>query len=245
MDARLPVRAFFTDRTGGVSARPYDRLNLAEHVGDDPSAVSLNRGLVQDLAEAPVVFMRPTHGTTVARLGESYLAGGEPPEADILVTTVPGLALAALAADCVPVLFHDPWSGAVAAAHVGREGLRKGAVDAAVAALHDVRGGWRGLGDVTVAIGPAICGRCYEVSSAVRAEVAAVHPRAKSTTSWGSPSVDIPRAIAARLGHLGFKRIVQHYYCTFEELRLFSYRREGQTGRQAGVVRCEGPTPVG
>lgn len=242
MDARLPVRAFFTDRTGGVSARPYDSFNLSDAVGDDPSAVMINRALVADRMDAPVVFMRPEHGTGIARLGEEYLDGREPPVADVLVTTVPGLAVATLAADCVPLLMHDAASGAVVAAHVGREGLRKGAVDAAAAALHDVRGGWRGIGDVTVSIGPSICGRCYEVSPAVRAEVALVHPRAASSTSWGSASLDIPRAVADRLSHLGFTRIVQHFYCTFEELRLYSYRREGATGRQVGAVRCEGPS---
>lgn len=241
MDAGLPVRAFFTDRVGGVSAAPFEQLNLSDAVGDEADAVRVNRSLMADRMEGPVVFMRPEHGTAVVRIGADTQAGEQPPKADILITTVPGLSLAALAADCVPVLMHDAVSGAVVAAHVGREGLRKGAVDAAAAALHDVRGGWFDGGAITVAIGPAICGRCYEVSTALRAEVSAVHPIAASTTSWGAPALDIPRAVAGRLTQLGFTRVVHHRYCTHEEARLFSYRREGVTGRQAGVVRCEGP----
>lgn len=239
MDARLPVRAFFTDRYEGVSSKPFDQLNLAERVGDDPSAVAVNRMVVSELADCPVVFMRPLHGARVAVLGDEYLDGRDPPEADALVTTVPGLGLATLAADCVPLLIHDGLSGAVAAVHVGREGLCAGVVDAAVAALFDIRGGWQQEGLITASIGPAICGRCYEVSVDVRDRVVKLHPMAMATTSWGSPALDLPRAVEERLSQLGMTNVFRHRYCTFEDLSLFSYRREKVTGRQAGVVVCE------
>ena len=239
MDARLPVRAFFTDRYEGVSAKPFDQLNLAEGVGDDPSAVAVNRLVVEERAGATVAFMRPQHGAKVAVLGSEYLDGREPPEADALITMVPGLALATLAADCVPLLIHDGLSGAVAAVHVGREGLRKGIVDAAIAALVDIRHGWHHEELMTASIGPAICGHCYEVSAELRAGVAKIHPMAAATTSWESPALDIPRAVAVRLTELGMRNVFRHEYCTFEDLNLFSYRREKVTGRQAGVVLCE------
>ncbi len=241
MDARLPVRAFFTDRHHGVSVSPYGSLNLATHVGDDDAAVDINRGVVEELAAVPVIFMRPEHGIAVARLDASYLDGREPPVADVLITTVKGLGLATLAADCIPLLAHDAASGAVVAAHIGREGLRKGVVDAAVAALVDTHHHGAHPESVTVSFGPCICGRCYEVSDAVRLEVSQRHPLAESTTSGGRPSLDLARAVAERLEILGFNRIVRHEYCTFEESRLFSYRRDGTTGRQAGVIVCEGP----
>lgn len=241
MDARLPVRAFFTDRHDGVSVRPYESLNLATHVGDDAAAVNINRGVVEEIVGVPVIFMRPEHGIAVARLDESYLDGREPPVADVLITTVKGLGLATLAADCIPLLAHDASSGAVAVAHIGREGLRKGVVDAAVAAMIDSRPRGAHPEAVTFSIGPCICGKCYEVSSQVRSQVSRRHPLAAATTSWGTPSLDLPRAVEGRLAELGFTRIFRHEYCTFEEFRLFSYRREGTTGRQAGVVVCEGP----
>jgi len=241
MDARLPVRAFFTDRHDGVSVRPYESLNLATHVGDDPAAVDTNRGVVEELVGVPVIFMRPDHGIAVARLDESYLDGREPPVADVLITTVKGLGLATLAADCIPLLVHDASSGAVAAAHIGREGLRKGVVDAAVAAIIDSHHHGEHPESVTFSIGPCICGKCYEVSGQVRSAVSRRHPLAASTTSWGTPSLDLPRAVAGRLAELGFTRVLRHEHCTFEELELFSYRREGTTGRQAGVIVCEGP----
>ncbi|NTV39695.1 MAG: laccase domain-containing protein [Demequinaceae bacterium] len=239
MDARLPVRAFFTNRYEGVSAKPFDQLNLAEHVGDDPSAVAVNRAVVAELAGGTVVFMRPQHAAKVAVLGSEYLDGRDPPEADVLVTAVPGLGLATLAADCVPLLIHDGLSGAVAAVHIGREGLRLGAVDAAIAALVDIRGGWREQWLMTASVGPAICGHCYEVSNEVRDQVARLHPIATATTSWGSPALDLPRAVVERLAQLGLTNVLRHRYCTFEDLSLFSYRREKVTGRQAGVVVCE------
>jgi hypothetical protein len=239
MDARLPVRAFFTNRYEGVSARPFDQFNLAEHVGDDPSAVAANRAVVEEMAGGTVVFMRPEHGAKVAVLGSDYLDGREPAEADALITTVPGLALATLAADCVPLLIHDGLSGAVAAVHIGREGLRKGVVDAAVAALVDIRRGWRHQEMITASIGPAICGHCYEVSDELRASVAKNHPAAVATTSWGSPALDLPRAVQVRLAELGVANVVRHHHCTFEDSSLFSYRRDQVTGRQAGVVLCE------
>lgn len=240
MDARLPVRAFFTDRIGGVSVKPFDRFNLAEHVGDDPAAVVANRAVVAERVGSGVVFMRPQHGAKVAILGAEYLDGRDPPEADVLVTTVRGLGLATLAADCVPLLIHDGLSGAVAAVHIGREGLRVGVVDAAVAALVDLRGGWHHEGKITASIGPAICGRCYEVSTELMDLVAKHHPEAASTTSWGRPALDLPRAVAERLTGLGVTSIIRHRSCTFEDSSLFSYRRDRVTGRQAGVVMCEG-----
>ncbi len=241
MDARLPVRAFFTDRHDGVSVRPYEGLNLATHVGDAPAAVDTNRGIVEELAGAPVIFMRPEHGIAVARLEESYLDGREAPVADVLITTVKGLGLATLAADCVPLLVHDASSGAVAAAHIGREGLRKGVVDATVAAVLDSRHQQADPAAVTFSIGPCICGTCYEVPAQLRSEVSRRHRTAAATTSWGTPSLDLPRAVAGRLAELGFTRVFRDESCTFEGLKFFSYRREGATGRQAGVIVCEGP----
>ena len=75
MDARLPVRAFFTDRIGGVSAEPFDQFNLAEHVGDEPSAVETNRAVVAERAGGSVVFMRPQHGAKVAVVEGSRVGG--------------------------------------------------------------------------------------------------------------------------------------------------------------------------
>jgi YfiH family protein len=234
LEAGLPVKAFFTDRAGGASEPPFDTLNLATHVGDDPATVAANRETLAKLAGAAVTFMQPVHGAGVAKIAA---AGDIAPEADILITSTPGVALAALAADCVPVIVHDGLTGAVAVAHIGREGLFAGAVDNTLAAIADVRGTWGDLRSVTAVIGPAICGRCYEVPEAMRKRVAERHPAAFATTKWGTPALDLPRAVEARFGELGAS-IVRHARCTFEDPDLFSHRMDGTTGRQAAVVVC-------
>lgn len=235
ISAELNVRAFFTTREGGVSVAPYESLNVADHVGDNPAAVADNRSRVSQMAHAPVTFLTAQHGITVAHVSQP---GQVAPPADVLVTTTPGVALAAIAADCLPVLIHDSASGAVAAAHVGREGLYRGTVDAAVAALLDIRGGWRVPGHMSASIGPGVCGQCYEVPAAMRDRVASRHPVARATTREGTASLDLPRAVEARLGELGFRQIVRHRACTREDPRWYSLRRDGTTGRHAGVIVC-------
>lgn len=235
--AGLTVRAFFTSREGGVSHAPYASLNVGSHVGDDPAAVEVNRALVAEQIGAPVAFVNGEHGIRVHHVTDPRLPV---PVADILITTTEGVALAALAADCTPLLLHDRATGAVVAAHIGREGLYRGAVDAAVAALLDLRDGHADPGLLEASIGPAICGDCYEVPADLQRRVADRHPVARAVTSWGTPALDIPRAIETRLGELGFIDVVHRQACTFEDPTLFSHRRDGVTGRQCGVIVCGG-----
>lgn len=235
IDAGLPVRAFFTTREGGASTAAYESLNVAVHVGDDPTVVDLNRAVVEAAAGAPVTYLHAEHGI---RVHEVTADAGEPPPADILVTAQPGVALAAIAADCVPLLLHDAATGAVAAAHVGRKGLWAGAVDAAIGALLDLRPSSASPALISASVGPAICGHCYEVPLGMRYEIADRHPTAASETRWGTPAVDIPRAVETRLGELGIGHVVWHRRCTYEDAAFFSHRREGVTGRQCGVIVC-------
>ncbi|WP_084076734.1 polyphenol oxidase family protein [Demequina sp. NBRC 110057] len=233
IDAGLPVRAFFTTRDGGASQDPYGSLNVAVHVGDDPAAVDDNRRRVSRAAGADVTFLTAEHGIRVAHISAPLASA---PPADVLVTTTPGVALGTIAADCLPILLHDASTDAVAAVHVGRPGLFAGAIDAAWAALLDARAAEAGPHAIRAAIGPAICGRCYEVPEDLREEVARRHPAARAVTSWGTPALDLPRAAEARLGELGAREIVRIPVCTREDARLYSYRRDGVTGRHAGVI---------
>ncbi|WP_199835259.1 polyphenol oxidase family protein, partial [Streptomyces scabiei] len=112
----------FTDRWGGVSAAPYEQLNLGGAVGDDAGAVTANRELAaKSLGLEPdrVVWMNQVHGADVAVVDGPWGAG-DLPSVDAVVTTRRGLALAVLTADCVPVLLADPVAGVAAAAHAGR-----------------------------------------------------------------------------------------------------------------------------
>ncbi|MCD0481625.1 peptidoglycan editing factor PgeF [Streptacidiphilus sp. ASG 303] len=225
----------FTDRWGGVSSAPYGELNLGGAVGDDPADVRRNRALAAGalgLDPADVVWMNQVHGRDVAE-ATGRQADGEAPRVDALVTARPGLALAVLTADCTPVLLADPVAGVAAAAHAGRPGLAAGVVPAAVAAM--VRLGAR-PGRITAVTGPAVCGHCYEVPEALRAEVAAAVPAAHAATSWGTPALDVPGGVAAQLAEAGVTDLRRSPVCTLESADHFSYRREQRTGRLAGYV---------
>lgn len=229
----------FTDRWGGVSAAPYESLNLGGAVGDEPAAVRANRARAADaLGRDPhhVVWMNQVHGREVVVVDEPW---GErpPPPADAVVTTRPELTLAVLTADCVPVLLADPAAGVAAAAHAGRPGLVAGVVPAAVEAM-------TGLGArpdrITALVGPSVCGKCYEVPAGMREEVAAVVPEAYAVTRAGTPAVDVGAGVRAQLARAGVRVADAPSVCTLESPDHFSYRRERVTGRLAGYVWLDG-----
>jgi YfiH family protein len=237
-----PARYAVTDRLGGVSRPPYDALNLGDHVGDDPAAVTQNRGrLAAALGLAPgrLAFMRQVHGTTVAVVdGPDDDAPGPdagPPEADGLVTARRGLGLVVLSADCVPVLLAAPGPDGpvLAAVHAGRKGVQAGVVPAAVAAMR--RLGAR-VAEGRAHVGPAVCGRCYQVPALLQAEVVADVPAAASTTRDGTPGLDLPAAVLSQLVAAGVPDPDRDETCTLETADLYSHRREGVTGRVASVV---------
>ncbi|GEL94236.1 peptidoglycan editing factor PgeF [Cellulomonas composti] len=232
------VLAGFTTRVGGIGRPPYDTLNLGAHVGDDPAAVAANRARLQRWAGAPIAFADQVHGARVLWIGPSDLPT-DPLEpvgtADAMVTTSPDVALAVLVADCVPVLLADARAGVVAVAHVGRRGLGLGVLPAVLAEL--VAAG-AVPARVRAAIGPAIAGSSYEVPAALRDEIAAVVPEAAATTAWGTPALDLPRGAAAVLARAGVGAVQRSPRDTWADDLLFSYRREGTTGRFVGIVRA-------
>ncbi|MBT2399920.1 peptidoglycan editing factor PgeF [Streptomyces sp. ISL-100] len=229
----------FTDRWGGVSAVPYEELNLGGAVGDDPAAVLGNRELAaKSLGLDPdlVVWMNQVHGRDVAVVEGPWGDAGIPP-VDAVVTARRGLALAVLTADCTPVLLADPVAGVAAAAHAGRPGMVAGVVPAAVEAMITLGAD---PSRITARTGPAVCGRCYEVPERMRAEVAEVVPAAWSETSWGRPAVDVSAGVHAQLEALGVRDRWQSPVCTLESRDHFSYRRDRTTGRLAGYVWLDG-----
>ncbi len=224
----------FTDRYGGVSASPYDELNLAISGDDDESAKAENhRRLLADFAPDDVVCdLYQVHGAEVV-LAVAELP--ERPQADGIVTTTPGLTLLVRAADCVPVLLAAPAEGVVGAAHSGRPGLAAGVVPATVARMRDL-----GASRIEAWVGPHVCGRCYEVPEQLRAEVAAVVPASYAETSWGTPSLDLGAGVRAQLEELDVA-VHDVSRCTRESDDLYSYRRDGErSGRLAGLVRLSG-----
>ncbi|MCF6509504.1 peptidoglycan editing factor PgeF [Blastococcus sp. MG754426] len=227
-------RRVVTDRRGGRSRPPYDSFNLGSHVGDDPGDVAANRARVArelGVGEDRLVWMDQVHGTGVAVVDgpqDGPVAG-----TDGLVTATRGLVLAVLAADCVPVLLADHRAGVVAAVHAGREGVRKGVLPAALSAMASLGARAR---DVTALLGPAVCGACYEVPAEMQHEVARIAPAAAVPTRAGTTGLDLRAGVEQILRRAGIPEVVQDPRCTAEDPALFSHRRDGVTGRQAGLV---------
>ena len=217
--------ATFTNRLGGLSQGPYSSLNLGDHVGDESSDVLGNRQIIEK-AHGPIQFMNQVHGSRIVII-ESVT--DEAPTADALVTGIPGITLAVMVADCIPLLLTS--REAVAAVHVGRRGLVNGIVVKTLESMREM-----GAQDICATIGPAICGRCYEVSSQLHDEVIAQFPLASAKTISGTPALDLPKALMAVLQGAGVGAITNQEICTVENQDLFSYRRDGVTGRQAGLV---------
>ncbi len=226
------VRWAATGRSGGVSAAPYDSLNLGEHVGDAPDAVAGNRARAAALVganPASLSVLGAAHGGRVAVAA----VPGPLPGCDGAVTTVPGLALLALAADCVPVALADPDAGVVGVAHCGWRGLIAGIVPATVAAMRDL-----GAEQIEAVLGPSICAACYGVpEERLRqlADEAEPEVAAAAAVTAGSAAIDVAAGVRAALDTAG----VRHRTlagCTAEDPTLFSYRRDGVTGRQGMIV---------
>jgi YfiH family protein len=226
------VPSALTSRAGGVSTGAYDGLNLGDHVGDDPGAVTENRRRLRQVLARPVQYMRQVHGRDVAVVhdGAGWPAEGAP-EADAMVTTAPDRVLAVLVADCVPVVLAGP--GIVAVAHAGRAGLAAGVIPATVSTMIGLGADAAAL---TAAVGPSVCGLCYEVPAGMRADVAGRVPAAWASSRAGTPALDLRAGVAAQLSDLGVGSIAVSRRCTREDPRLYSHRRDGMTGRFAALA---------
>jgi copper oxidase (laccase) domain-containing protein len=115
--------------------------------------------------------------------------------------------------------------------HAGRRGVALGVVDAAVAVMREL-----GARSIWGKLGPHIGPCCYEVGADVQDEVAAALPVSRSKTRAGRPSLDLAAGLLQQLREAGVEHLSSETACTAEDPQLYSYRRDGVTGRQAGVV---------
>jgi len=215
----------FTNRIGGVSKAPFDSANLGDHVGDEPIDVLSNRALLEAQIGMPIIFMNQVHGDTVVLI-ESKKRAEDAPTCDALISTEHHLALAVMVADCIPLLLKS--EVAVAAVHVGRKGLMNSIARKTIDAMRDL-----GAERIHSYIGPNICGNCYEVSEEIFLEVTDKYPETDSKSRTGKYTLDL---VAGLKSDLRDTVVMDHSSCVFEDPKAFSYRRNGITGRQAGVI---------
>jgi len=234
------VSALVTTRHGGVSAGRYASLNLgAASVGrpggDTPDAVRENRRRLRAVLPADPVWLAQVHGSVVHRAdGADAQACAAPPVADAAVTRTPGVVLAVLTADCLPVLLADRDGSAIAVAHAGWRGLAAGVVENALRAL-DVP-----PSRVAAWLGPAIGPGAFEVGADVRdAFVGACADDAGAFAAKGNGKwlADLYALARARLARAGVPAVSGGGACTYRDAaRFFSYRRDGATGRMAALA---------
>ncbi|MES1210372.1 MAG: peptidoglycan editing factor PgeF [Pseudomonadota bacterium] len=241
----------FTTRAGGVSAPPYDALNLGGKWGDEPAHVLENRRRLAEAVGGHPFVARQVHGTVIRRVR----AGDDPAavarhEADGLCTDVPGLVVGVFVADCVPVLLADPRTGACAAVHAGWRGTVAGILPEAVRTLASEFGSRPA--DLRVALGPAIGPCCFEVGLEVAEAVVSAIPDARASgIVLPSPRgradkahVDLHAANRLLLERAGVDpgAVDAVAACTHHDReRFFSFRRDGAaTGQQMGVIRLAG-----
>lgn len=230
-----PVRMVFTTRAGGASASPYDSFNLGDHVGDDPEAVTANRQrLAKVTGVEDIIWMEQLHTNTVTVVDRSTQVPVE--TTDAIVTTEPRLGLGVLVADCVPVLFADTKAHVIAAAHAGRMGARNGIVANTIDKMVELGAT---PANIQVLLGPAAAGRNYEVPEDMANDVEAYLPGSKTRTTKGTWGVDVRAGLIRELMSKGVTAIEADPRCTIEDTDFFSYRRQGKTGRQAGLIWLE------
>lgn len=237
------IRHGFFTREGGVSKGLYASLNCGFGSGDARADVAENRARVASaLGAAELMTVHQIHSPHVVTL-TGMPPPDHPPEADAMVTNVPGLAIGVLTADCAPVLLADAEAGVVGAAHAGWKGALLGVVGATVAAMVELGAS---LPRIRAAIGPALMLESFEVGPEFVERFKEEDPdHARyfhERAAWAKPHFDLPDFVAGRLAAAGVSEIDSMAVDTYADpLRFYSYRRcchrhEPDYGRQIAAI---------
>lgn len=235
----------FTTRLGGVSQAHLASLNLGMHRGDAEENVQQNYRILADaigFSMEKLVLTRQTHSDIVRQVGEADAAGIDHrmyPECDALITNEPGVALAVFTADCTPILFHDPVTGAVGAAHAGWRGTAAGIAAKTVAAMVCAFG--CRPSDIRAAIGPHIGQCCFQTDWDVpQAMLDALGEEARSAIRQSGEKyyVNLTMINTLWLRHSGVTEIDASGECTYcLPQRYWSHRyTRGVRGSQGAVI---------
>jgi len=235
------VRALQTTRLGGVSIAPYASLNLGDHVGDTPFAVTRNRMLLGAVLPGEPVWLEQVHGTAVADADRAACQTQACPEssrrADACIARRHGSVCVVMTADCLPVLLCDGQGTVVAAVHAGWKGLAAGVIEATVQTMEVAPQ------NLMAWLGPAISQQAFEVGEDVRAAFVDADQAAAAAFIPGSSGkyfADIYALARLRLNALGITKIYGGDRCTCRESdQFFSYRRDGVTGRMGTFIWLE------
>jgi polyphenol oxidase len=237
LDRDAGIRHAFFTRQGGVSGGLYESLNCGFGSGDTAESVARNREIATGrlgLAADRLVTCYQIHSSTVVVVERPWLREAAP-RADGMVTRVPAIALGVLAADCAPILFHDPVAGVIGVAHGGWRGVLGGIVEATVATMETI-GAERDR--IRAGIGPCIARCSYEVGPEFPAQFLAEDIASTSyfvpATHAGHFMFDLPGYIKCRLARAGVGTVQRACHDTVaEEDLFFSFRRSCLRGERA------------
>jgi YfiH family protein len=234
---RAGIRHGFSTRLGGVSGGSFASMNLARNVGDDPAAVEENhRRLAEAVGYDPSRLYESSqvHGARALRVDGAAVLATRAEEADALVTSTAGDAVAVRVADCVPVLLAAPGRGVVAAVHAGWRGVAQRVLAAAVEAMAVEPGA------IIAAVGPCIGPCCFEVGEEVAEQIAAASDGSVVTrpAEGAKPRVDLRAAVSMQMRSIGLRGVEHVGGCTMCDPTWFhSYRRDGKaSGRLLGAI---------
>ena len=238
----------FTTRLGGVSQGILSSLNLGMNRGDDPENIRENYRILTEALGIPtenLVLTRQTHSDIVRVVTKADAKGldhRDYPECDAMITNDPGTALMIFTADCTPILFYDPVTGAVGAAHAGWRGTAAGIAEKAVKAMEENFG--CKAENIRCAIGPNIAQCCFETDADVpTAMVEALGEDAKPLIRQAGEKyyVNLKEMNALFLRRAGVTHIDISPVCTAcEHQRFWSHRvTKGDRGSQGAMIYCK------
>jgi hypothetical protein len=220
----------FFGRQGGISKKPFDSLNVADHVEDDLDNVTKNREILAEHLAMPLVFIGATHSANVANVQAEFPEVH--PNTDALVTREKNLGLVIMSADCAPIVLLDPISQVVGIIHAGWQGMLGKVVKNSVEAMLDLGAE---IENVKAIIGPTISAKNFLATQERFDEVNSIEPSAAVKLPSGELAVDIRKGIKNQLAKYQIKT-TDLGICTFDNNDLFSFRRDPISGRNASVV---------
>ncbi len=238
----------FLGRVGGVSPTPYYSLNIGRHTNDAPKNIDKNIDILNDafaLNRALLITTKQVHGKDVFVVEDNGPSGHKGMEADAIVTSLKGIAIGVLTADCVPVLIHDTASGVVAAVHAGWRGILKGVIDSTISVMVE-RFGTK-TSNLSAAIGPSIRSCCYKVGAELEIKFKGMERCV--THKEDTPYVDLSRAVLLKLKEAGINErdiSIEEVCTSCRNEMFFSYRADGSngedtdTGRQLSFIMIRG-----
>ncbi|MBL78901.1 MAG: hypothetical protein CMH70_02505 [Nitrosomonadaceae bacterium] len=227
------IQAIFTTRIGGISKGPYESFNLGDHVGDTLASVNHNRAELFESLPSKPKWLNQMHGSRPIWVDKDI----DCLQGDAALSKTKNIVCAILTADCLPIFLCDEAGTVVGIAHAGWRGLIAGVIQKTVTEMR------KECGHIIAYLGPAIGPKYFEIGEEVRCSFikqdtistsAFIPCNGTNKKKWLANIFLLARQ---KLIKAGVTKIYSHEECTYSNSdKFFSYRRDGNTGRMAGLI---------